>query len=59
MNHLSRRSSRFVFFLLFVVPAFELRFHNRDVKRVVEPRTFKIMVGPNCVDLARVSLTIQ
>lgn len=36
-----------------------LRFYNRDMKRVVEPGTFKIMVGPNSVDLSSVSLEVK
>jgi beta-glucosidase len=37
----------------------ELRFYNRDMKRVVEPGTFKIMVGPNSVDLTSATLTVR
>ncbi len=37
----------------------ELRFYNREMKRVVEPGTFKIMVGPNSVDLTSVSLDVR
>ena len=37
----------------------ELRFYNREMKRVVEPGAFKIMVGPNSVDLASVSLEVK
>ena len=36
-----------------------LRFYNREMKRVVEPGTFKIMVGPNSVDLSSVSLEVK
>ena len=36
-----------------------LRFYNRDMKRVVEPGTFKIMVGPNSVDLASAALEVK
>ena len=36
-----------------------LRFYNREMKRVVEPGTFKIMVGPNSVDLSSVSLELK
>jgi beta-glucosidase len=36
----------------------ELSFLNRDMKRVVEPGTFKIMVGSNSVDLAETVLTV-
>ena len=28
-----------------------LEFYNRDMKRVVEPGKFTVMVGPNSVDL--------
>ncbi len=37
----------------------ELQFYNREMKRVVEPGTFKIMVGPNSVDLTSVSLDVH
>jgi beta-glucosidase len=37
----------------------ELRFYNREMQRVVEPGTFKIMVGPNSVDLSSVSLDVR
>lgn len=37
----------------------ELRFYNREMRRVVEPGTFKLMVGPNSVDLSSVTLTVQ
>jgi beta-glucosidase len=37
----------------------ELRFYNREMRRVVEPGTFKIMVGPNSVDLTSATLTVQ
>jgi len=36
----------------------ELSFLNRDMHRVVEPGTFKIMVGGNSVDLIETNLTI-
>jgi beta-glucosidase len=36
-----------------------LRFYNREMRRVVEPGTFKIMVGPNSVDLTSATLTVQ
>ena len=29
----------------------DLQFYNRDMKRVVEPGKFTVMVGPNSVDL--------
>ncbi|HKR30257.1 MAG TPA: glycoside hydrolase family 3 N-terminal domain-containing protein [Terriglobales bacterium] len=37
----------------------ELQFYNREMKRVVESGTFKIMVGPNSVDLTSVSLDVR
>ena len=37
----------------------ELQFYNREMKRVVEPGTFKIMVGPNSVDVASVRLDVR
>ena len=37
----------------------ELQFYNREMKRVVEPGAFKIMVGPNSVDLTSVSLDVR
>ena len=37
----------------------ELRFYNREMKPVVEPGTFKIMVGPNSADLTSVSLEVK
>jgi beta-glucosidase len=36
----------------------ELNFLNRDMHRVVEPGTFKIMVGGNSVDLTETTLTV-
>jgi beta-glucosidase len=36
----------------------ELSFLNRDMHRVVEPGTFKIMVGGNSVDLTGTTLTV-
>ncbi len=36
----------------------ELSFLNRDMHRVVEPGTFKIMVGGNSVDLMETTLTV-
>jgi hypothetical protein len=29
------------------------------MRRVVEPGTFKIMIGPNSVDLASITLTVN
>jgi beta-glucosidase len=43
----------------FSIGAEELRFYNREMKRVVEPGGFKIMVGPNSVDLTSVSLNVR
>jgi beta-glucosidase len=37
----------------------ELSFLNRDMHRVVEPGTFKIMVGGNSVDLIETTLTVD
>jgi beta-glucosidase len=36
----------------------ELSFLNRDMHRVVEPGTFKIMVGGNSLDLIETTLTV-
>ncbi len=36
----------------------ELSFLNRDIRRVVEPGTFKIMVGGNSVDLIETTLNV-
>lgn len=36
----------------------ELSFLNRDMHKVVEPGTFKIMVGGNSVDLIETTLTV-
>jgi beta-glucosidase len=36
----------------------ELSFLNRDMHRVVEPGTFKIMVGGNSVDTIETTLTV-
>jgi beta-glucosidase len=43
----------------FTIGPEELRFYNREMRRVVEPGTFKLMVGPNSVDLISVTLTVQ
>jgi beta-glucosidase-like glycosyl hydrolase len=45
--------------LSFSVGPQELQFYNREMKRGVEPGTFKIMVGPNSVDLTSVSLDVR
>ncbi|HTY61657.1 MAG TPA: glycoside hydrolase family 3 N-terminal domain-containing protein [Acidobacteriota bacterium] len=36
----------------------ELSFLNRDMRKVVEPGTFKIMIGGNSVDLIETTLTV-
>jgi beta-glucosidase len=43
----------------FNIGAEELRFYNREMRRVVEPGTFKIMIGPNSVDLASITLNVS
>lgn len=43
----------------FSIGAQELQFYNREMKRVVEPGTFKVMVGPNSVDLTSVPLDVR
>jgi len=43
----------------FQIGSESLRFYNREMKRVVEPGSFKIMVGPNSVDLSSVSLEVK
>jgi beta-glucosidase len=40
-----------------VTPA-KLQFYNREMKRVVEPGTFEIMVGGNSVDLMKATLEV-
>jgi beta-glucosidase len=40
-----------------VTPA-DLSMWNLDMKRVVEPGAFTIMVGPNSADLKKVTLTV-
>jgi beta-glucosidase len=37
----------------------ELSFLNRDMKRVVEPGDFKIMVGGNSIDLIETKLMVK
>lgn len=37
----------------------KLQFYNREMKRVVEPGTFQIMVGGNSVDLLTAKLTVE
>lgn len=36
----------------------ELSFLNRDMRKVVEPATFKIMLGGNSVDLTETKLEV-
>jgi beta-glucosidase len=43
----------------FRLGAEELRFYNREMKRVVEPGTFKIMVGPNSAELTTISVIVK
>jgi beta-glucosidase len=43
----------------FNIGAEELRFYNREMRRVVEPGSFKIMIGPNSVDLASITLNVS
>lgn len=44
--------------VVFQVTPAELQFFGVDMKRIVEPGTFTIMVGPNSVDLKQVTLTV-
>jgi beta-glucosidase len=43
----------------FSLSAAELGSYNRELKFVVEPGEFKVMVGPNSVDLIETSLQVQ
>ncbi|MBB5518981.1 glycoside hydrolase family 3 N-terminal domain-containing protein [Amphiplicatus metriothermophilus] len=43
----------------FVIGPEHLRFWNKDMKRVVEPGEFEIMVGPNSQDLKTAVLTVR
>ena len=45
--------------VMFSIGPEELRFYNREMKHVVEPGKFAIMVGPNSVDLTSASLEVQ
>jgi len=45
--------------VMFSIGPEELRFYNREMKRVVEPGKFTLMVGPNSVDLTSASLEVQ
>ncbi len=42
----------------FVLTPSELSFVNEEMKRVVEPGTFDVMVGPNSLDLASARLEV-
>jgi beta-glucosidase len=42
----------------FTLDADALAFWNQDMKRVIEPGEFHVMVGPNSVDLKSASLTV-
>jgi len=42
----------------FTVTPAKLQFYNREMKRVVEPGTFQIMVGGNSVDLIKQTLEV-
>ena len=44
---------------LFVLGPDELSFLNRDMHRVVEPGTFKVMVGGNSSQLTETTLTVD
>ncbi|HEY8224969.1 MAG TPA: fibronectin type III-like domain-contianing protein, partial [Pyrinomonadaceae bacterium] len=43
----------------FVLGPEHLGFYNRDLRFVVEPGEFKIMVGANSEDVIETSLTVQ
>jgi beta-glucosidase len=43
----------------FTVTPQKLSFYNREMKRVVEPGTFTIMVGGNSVDLIKQTLEVK
>ncbi|HEY8562389.1 MAG TPA: glycoside hydrolase family 3 N-terminal domain-containing protein [Pyrinomonadaceae bacterium] len=42
----------------FTVTPAKLQFYNREMRRVVEPGTFQIMVGGNSVDLTKATLEV-
>jgi beta-glucosidase len=42
----------------FTITPKKLQFYNREMKRVVEPGTFQIMVGGNSVDLMKATLEV-
>lgn len=43
----------------FTIDASKLKFYNYDLKEVVEPGEFDVMVGPNSRDLKRATFTVQ
>lgn len=43
----------------FTIDASKLKFYNYDLKEVVEPGEFNVMVGPNSRDLKRATITVQ
>ena len=43
----------------FTITPQKLQFYNREMKRVVEPGTFQIMVGGNSVDLLKATLEVN
>ncbi len=43
----------------FIIDASKLKFYNYDLKEVVEPGEFDVMVGPNSRDLKRATITVQ
>ena len=45
--------------ITFSVGPEQLRFYNRAMKQVVEPGQFTLMLGPNSVDLATVTLIVR
>ncbi len=44
--------------VIFIITPEKLQFYNREMRRVVEPGTFQIMVGGNSVDLASQTLEV-
>ena len=54
--HLSPGESREV---VFQVGAEQLRFYDREMRRVVEPGDFELMVGSSSEDLKSVTLTVS
>jgi beta-glucosidase len=45
--------------ITFPVGPEQLRFYNREMKRVVEPGQFTLMLGPNSAEFTTVSLTVR